>query len=43
MKKKFSKLLALYLPYLLLDLRQRISVRHGGWLKAKRWEIRFCL
>ena len=30
-------------PTFCWDLRQRISVRHDGWLKAKRWEIRFCL
>ena len=41
--KKLTKLLALYLPYILLGLVQQISVRHGGWPREKNWAIKSCL
>lgn len=43
MKKNFSKLLALYLPYLLLGLAATNFGEAWRLAKAKRWEIRFCL
>ena len=39
-KKKLSKLLALYLPYVGSACWQPIWARHGGWLWARNWEIK---
>ena len=36
-KKKLSKLLALYLPYVVIGLVATNRARHGGWLRARNW------
>ena len=37
-KKKLSKLLALYLPYILMGLASdQLWVKHGGWPWARNW------
>ena len=39
-KKKLSKLLALYLPYVVIGLVATIWARHGGWPWARNWAIK---
>ncbi len=41
-KKKFTKLLALYLPYLVIGLAATNLARHGGWPRVRSWAIESC-
>ena len=38
--KKLTKLIALYLPYILLGLVATNLVKHGGLPRAKSWAIK---
>ena len=41
-KKKLSKLLARYLPYVVIVWWLPIWAKHGGWPWAKKWAIKSC-